>query len=946
MQAVAPIRGSSGRRAAPRALAGLVALMVGAACSDDTAPPRPDAQPGGADAAPGCQQHAATPSGACCASGSFYDYATDDCVPVGPAACRDTILASAGDCAPRWCWALRDAEGEACAPRSGACAPRPVTCDGAATTGSDSCAAGRWPNDAGDCDPAGTSDDAVPRAAGLPPWHETAFCDDGAGAIVSCGGRHPACGPGRMPDPDAPGRCMTVGVPWLCPPGFVTTPQISAAGLPGCRPDPYDCGDDMFGDVQDGPDVLFVRRNAAPGGHGTRASPLTSLADAVSKIPTGGTIVLAAGVYEEEVVCSRAMTVRGRCAAMVHIRPAEPSASALYAVYSKGASVFADLTLSAANDVAFVVAERVRFERVHIRDGIGAGLTVNSDHGVLELVDTVISGTRLPLLGFGNDGMGLSILGTGRVRARRLRMTDNMGGGVRVADAGSVFDADGLLIDGSLNKPGFPGTGAGLRVSGHGTATLRSARFAGNGDLGVVVDSGGRLTATGVIVRGTRPEAPKYDGGIGLQAEEGASVHLVGVRISGNRSAGLKAGGRATRVDASGLVVDGTRGRLSDGGEGRGLTVDSGASLRLRGVRVSASHRIGVAANGQGTVVYADRVVVDRAGWSGGLGVGFAVEQGARVVARRLRVADNALAGVAISGPGASLQATDIIVQDTRPAVDGVPAGIGLEATGGARVRLERGRIAASRGIGINVVGAGTRLVAAGVEVVGTRSLPAPHPPHGVGIEAADGADVLIAGCRVHDNRLAGLATMGPGPTSLRTVGTLVQHTGVEPLSGAHGSGLVALPGTGSVELTACVLTANHAAGVSLHGSSATIRDTVIAGTLKAANALIDDGKGRAGATTADGITAAKADGLVLRNSVIIGMQPRGRVGVFLAGGNNQDVGGLLVTGHTFGLVLRDGATASPAASLLFGNDTPRSSDAGLAMPAAPALVPLTAVPD
>ncbi len=166
----------------------------------------------------------------------------------------------------------------------------------------------------------------MPPLVQLPAVHDTFFCRDGpnAKARFCTASEMTSCrrGPdGALPSAD---QCVYVGVPWsaqVCPPGFVVHPTNSASAgkLPACTPDPADCGDDEYGDtnLKDGA-VLFVNGSTAKdGGSGTRADPLKTIASALAKAPTGGSVAVAAGVYNESLVLTRPVTLRGRCAAKV-----------------------------------------------------------------------------------------------------------------------------------------------------------------------------------------------------------------------------------------------------------------------------------------------------------------------------------------------------------------------------------------------------------------------------------------------------------------------------------------------------------------------------------------------------------------------------------------------------------------------------------------------------
>ena len=207
------------------------------------------------------------------------------------------------------------------------------------------CDAGWWPEGDGTCRPAGvfgaleaTPTDAlatswgqpagVPESTPLPSLQQTSFCLDAkTRQTVICDGKTPSpCPAGTMPDPSPrqdgqPPVCLKVGVDWTCPPGFVAKGEVSkVTGLDSCVADPADCGDDAFGGVAEAANVRFVDANAGGNGDGSRAKPFATINEAIAAVPVGGTVAVAAGTYAEQAVVDKAMHLRGRCAAMVHVK--------------------------------------------------------------------------------------------------------------------------------------------------------------------------------------------------------------------------------------------------------------------------------------------------------------------------------------------------------------------------------------------------------------------------------------------------------------------------------------------------------------------------------------------------------------------------------------------------------------------------------------------------
>lgn len=298
-----------------------------------------------ADAAEACGPFGATQEGDCCPQGQFYDHNVALCRPAGPGECAATALAQPDDCRPRWCSSWLTTDGAGCSAGAPGCRLVGRRCSAADLAAGLGCDVGSWPGALG-CQPAGVVGEVAPYggdpaqrpAPPLPPPSLPRWCwnaTDPTGAACTAGGedcellprlcvdaeqaRSAGCDAGRFPDPSQTQGCLDAGAGALCPPGFVVDTAVKPppGELAPSKPDPADCGEDVYGGVADDPHTLFVDGAAQTSGAGKRATPLKSLDEALVKVKFGGTIVLAAGVYESSAEISKTIALRGRCAAMV-----------------------------------------------------------------------------------------------------------------------------------------------------------------------------------------------------------------------------------------------------------------------------------------------------------------------------------------------------------------------------------------------------------------------------------------------------------------------------------------------------------------------------------------------------------------------------------------------------------------------------------------------------
>lgn len=162
-----------------------------------------------------------------------------------------------------------------------------------------------------------------------------------------------------------------------CEPMLPTAPcEDGTTALPGdaaCRPI-ADCGPEPWGLIETGADTVYVDA-ASPGGDGTPASPLSTLAEAVAAAPSGATVAVAAGSYQGNLVLGDApLTIWGRCPALV-------SVSGGFRIAGPGEVTLRGLGISGSGGGVDVERGTARLTDLWVHDLTNIGIVVESTIG-------------------------------------------------------------------------------------------------------------------------------------------------------------------------------------------------------------------------------------------------------------------------------------------------------------------------------------------------------------------------------------------------------------------------------------------------------------------------------------------------------------------------------------------------------------------------------------
>jgi len=890
-----------------------------AACGDpqpgaddtDAAPSTIDVQDSSDAADVGCSEVRRKEDGTCCPFGSFYQFDSDTCVAVGPAECAESALINPASCVPRWC-------GKALAKDKKDAPAGLVSAVACSEAGSINCPAGQFPAGDGSCKDPPFSVPRAPKQTLLPALQNTSFCLDD-GDLVPCDVG--PCGTGTMPATNNAAGCMSVGISFYCPTGFLPKGG-NPISTPNCTPDPAGCG--LPNDLTK--TAIYADASAWSGGDGSAGKPFKTIAAAIKAAPTGGTVVLR-NSFKESVVLPRSMKLIGECAAKAAWAPKYVVGTTSPALVIHGKGVQVELvgvrfvgTGAGVRVSGGAVASLSRLAMGNLVGygvyALGAGTTVRMRDCTVRHVSSSGSAT----------GFGIGVAHGARLELDDVDLYNNRALGVVVEKAGSSLVARGLRI-GNTGPTAIGELGIGLLVRGGASATVQSAFLRSNRAAGVLVmEKGSSLDMSASMVSFTLPETKGQTGGFGMRIESGAKVKLHGVRVHGNRTIGVDVFGPGASLQANGLLIDATREQYADKVAGAGLRVQSGANADIVGLRSSVNRTAGV-------VIYnADlrlrRALIDKtlprvAGNKDGVGLTL---NGGSATLTDVRIADNRRLGLEVR-PG-RLVARNLAVESSL----GINKtwGNGIEVAKGGSLTMHNAVIGENLTAGLVVTGKGSTLEASGLRLRGTGAQGS-DSKHGWGLVVSHGAKASVAGAVVSHNRRTGVAVAHAG-SSLKATGMRIVDTQIDLGHSGYGLGLMATTGAGPVDVRRSIIAANHAIGAYIHKSSASLTGVVVAKTV---SALFSVGESGDKVEIADGVVLLDASKVSIVDSLITG---HGRVGLLARNSSKVTLKTTAIDANELGMGL-DNTVVAATSVMVKGGKRDRNSATKAYAPTPPGLV-------
>jgi hypothetical protein len=539
------------------------------------------------------------------------------------------------------------------------------------------------------------------------------------------GGDAPDGGPDAAPDvgDDAGLPVMAPMIPWLgelappvmlpvepypvsgreaCGPG-----QAHFPGESGCAPVGAACPSGEYANAlpADTP-IIYVDDDAAPGGDGSLAAPYAALSDVDFRATGGAVVALAKGSYAGPIAADAGTLIVGACAPETRLTGVAGPIMQVVAVNDPGAPVtLRNLAIVDAPQMAVYVSagRSAVLEGVWISGATDAGILVEGADASVTARDLVIAGSR-PVAGM--FGTGVVALAGARFEAAGLIVADNLDAGLAaVGSQTTVSLTDAAIVDTRGTVAGADGRGIAVQDGASFTATR--VLVEGNHSFGVfATDTGTTVTLTESIVRATDPQVEDGLFGRGLDVESGATLEASRVVVADNHDIGIFVAGLTSTATLADAVISGTRSLPDE--PSAGMLVQQAGSLTATNLVVEDNQDTGIAVIASGARARLDDVVVRRTGEreDGLSGRGVDVEESARLEASRLLVHDNLDLGIFANGSDTVVVLEDSVVRGVGPQPGDMSGGIAVSAQRGARVTATRLHVEDAREAGVLAIGA------------------------------------------------------------------------------------------------------------------------------------------------------------------------------------------------------------------------------------------------
>ncbi len=341
--------------------------------------------------------------------------------------------------------------------------------------------------------------------------------------------------------------------------------------------------------------------------------------------------------------------------------------------------------------------------------------------------DLIVRGTE-PMEYLGTDGAGIHLQGYVTATLDRTLVADNRTVGLsalaKPPTQVQLVTRD-LIVSDTSSQQSDKNFGLGMDLQENVTADMTRTALIRNRSMGLSVHTINNtrqaiLQMTDAFVYGTLPQESDLTGGRGIQLENHVSALFRRVVITNNADIGIfvdtpAAGSEATVTIEDGVISD-TVAQASDGMGGRGLNIQNETTADLARVVMERNRDVGlfIVTVNEGThasLTAADLIVRDTRsrGNDGTAGRGMSLQNNVAATLGRVLVERNRELGMLVAtseqGVALTLDATDLVVRDTRSQDSDKQWGAGMLLQDGVSGTIRRAFVDGNREAGIIITG-------------------------------------------------------------------------------------------------------------------------------------------------------------------------------------------------------------------------------------------------
>jgi hypothetical protein len=486
-----------------------------------------------------------------------------------------------------------------------------------------------------------------------------------------------------------------------------------------------------------------------------------AIADALAAAPSGATVAVESGAYDEALSITKPVTLVGRCAANVEIRSPAASTSPGIAVRAKGVTVRGVMLTGHVQGVAVPNTGDAVVEDIVVREPRFAGLYVEAGHLVVRRSKVENAHPQADRRG----GFDLALGVSSDVTLEDTTLT----GGVQgvLAGASATLAMTRVIITRQAPDPASKVRPSGIAaVGGAHVSVIQSVIRDLVGDGAVAVEDDSTVELDETVVRGIRIDGDDARG-YGLFATYGGHLVVRRSMIAEIEGLALMSRDEGSSLQLTDSVVLGRKGTALPGpvpndSRGAGLSVKGLATASLDGVAVVGAWGYGVASEANGNLEMKRSLIDAMRGRLGAEAAGSESAYCLAVTAAKGVVSDVSItrcasAGINVGSKG-TLKGDHVFVRDV---IEGaIPAsGSGLAVGDAGNVDLEASVIDAATSAGVLITRGGNSLVRlAHSSVHGTRKA---RTGYGHGVTVRLDARIVLTGTSIVDNPNIGIAADG-----------------------------------------------------------------------------------------------------------------------------------------------------------------------------------------